>query len=156
MNNDQNNQNETRNEQGNANQNGDQYYNPNGQYYNPNGQYYNPNGQYYNPNNGGQFNPDSFFNPYQRQDSCGKTAQTFGIVALVGILFCWPLAIIFGALAMSNAKRSAAALRYECPEAKTGRIMGLIGLILGIAQAAIVVLAYILLFFGIIPLAGLL
>ena len=144
MNNDHN------NDRQNENNNQDQYYNPNGQYYNPNGQYYNPNGQYYNPNNGGQFNPDSFFNPYQNNDTCGKTAQTFGIISLIGILFCQILAIIFGALAMSNAKKSVAMRGYECPEAKSGRIMGLIGLIAGIGQMALTFLVYVLIFLGVL------
>ena len=135
--------------------NNGQYYNPNGQYYNPNGQYYNQgnNGQYYNPNgqyyngqgnphgnpyaNGGQFHPDSFFYPPQQTDASGKTAQTFGIIALIGLLFCQILSIVFGALALSNAKRSVMTVGYECPEAKGGRVMGLIGLILGIVQVVV-------------------
>ena len=139
MNNDQNNNRQ------NENNDQDQYYNPNGQYYNPNGQYYNP-----NHNNGGQFNPDSFFNPYQNNDSCGKTAQTFGIVSLVCIFFCQILAIVFGALAMSNAKKSVLLRGYECPEAKSGRVMGLIGLIAGIGQMLLTFLLYALIFIGVL------
>ena len=158
MNNDQNNQNGSNNDQNrwdrqngqNQNQNG-QYYNPNGQYYNPNGQYYNPNGQYYNggyqnnPYGGnGQFNPDSFFHPPVQANSNGKTAQTFGIVALVGLLFCTILSIVFGALAISNAKKSVAMTGYLSPEAKSGRIMGWIGLVGGIVSIAISIFSSIL------------
>ncbi len=153
-NNDYNSNNNTEQESNGQNQqnggNG-QYYDPNGQYYNPNGQYYNPNGQYYHPGgNPGQFHPDSFFYPPQQTDACGKTAQTFGIIALVSLLFCQILSIIFGALAMSNAKKSVAALGFECSEAKNGRVMGLVGLIVGIVQIAAVVLVYILVFLGLL------
>lgn len=121
----------------------DYSFGPNGQ--NPNqgwqyGNQYNPNG--YPPNNGYGFYP-----PIQNQpDNAAKNAQTFGIVALIGLFFCQLLSIIFGAMAMSNAKKSAIALGHECSEARTGRICGLVGLILGIGSIVLAVFGYILFF----------
>lgn len=99
----------------------------------------------------------SFYQPPQgnfyRQppyiDQYASSSQTFGIIALVGLFFCQILSIIFGAIAMSRAKKSEQALGYECSEAKTGRICGLIGLIFGIIAVVITVL-YLIFFFAVI------
>ncbi len=72
--------------------------------------------------------------PQQPQDPSGSSAQLFGVLALVSIFLCIGLPIIFGAIAMHNAKRSFLELGVESSQAKAGRICGLIGLIIGIVS----------------------
>ena len=112
-------------------------FDPNGQGPNQSWQY----GNQYNPNGYGHYPPI-----YDQPDSAAKNAQIFGIVSLIGLFFCQILSILFGAMAMSNAKKSAITLGRECSEAKTGRICGLVGLILGIGSIVLTVFGYILFF----------
>ena len=79
--------------------------------------------------------------------SKASNAQTFGIIALIGLFVGTILSIIFGILAMSSAKKSTQLLGYELPEAKTGRVMGLVSLILalvGVVLAIFAILFYII------------
>lgn len=92
-------------------------------------------------------NPDpnaSFYCPqgvYQPPvpDPKGSSAQTLGIIALIALLFCQIVSIVCGAIAMSRAKASRNLLQYETQAAKTGRICGLIGLILGIVSTVLAI-----------------
>lgn len=79
--------------------------------------------------------------PVQQPDPKGQSAQTMGIIALVGLFFCQIVSIVCGFLAMNNAKASFQMLGYESGPAKTGKICGMIGLILG-ALSVVISLLY--------------
>lgn len=83
------------------------------------------NGQFY-----GQQTP--LINNTAHANKEASTAQTLGIVGLVVSLICCALAgIILGILAISRAGKAKNLLGYESPEAKTGRICGIVAIILG-------------------------
>ena len=73
------------------------------------------------------------FEPTQMQGNAkAKNAQTLGIVALVLSVVCCPLAgIILGIIALSAAKTSRTLLRFEAPAAKSGRVCGILAIVLG-------------------------
>ena len=122
--------------------------------------------QYYGPYYGGyqqggyqqgNYQQGGFFgNPFDPRmvdaQSKARSAQTFGIVALVGLFTLQILSIIFGILAMQSAKKSRMLLGYELPEAKTGRILGLVSLIISIVSIALTILVCIFYFFFILAL----
>ena len=56
-------------------------------------------------------------------------AQMLGVIALIGLALSGVLGIIFGILAISSANRSRTLVGFDLPEAKHGRIFGMIGLI---------------------------
>ncbi|MBQ9098362.1 MAG: hypothetical protein IJY50_02935 [Clostridia bacterium] len=92
-------------------------------------------------NNGyGQGPQSPFYQPPRPVDDHAKNAQVFGIVAVIGLFVFQVLSIVFGAMAMSQAKQSRKALGYECSEAHTGRICGTVGLIIGIISCVAIVL----------------
>ena len=151
MNDNYNNQNEQQDQQAQQNQQKQQYgyqygtrgYYPYGQ--NPYGQQpYTPYGQNY-----GQ-SPYGFPPVYQPvdpvHDSYGRNCHTMGLLSIVCIFTMLILSVIFGALALNYAKKSRLLLGYETPEVKSGRIMGMVGLIAGCAIIGIVVLFYLIVF----------
>ena len=87
-----------------------------------------------NHNNSPQFTPPpqpSGSNPYGETPP-NNNAFVMGIVSLVASFFCAPFNIIFGFIAVAQANK-AAKLGHETSSTKNGRIMGIIGIILGIA-----------------------
>ncbi|MBR6726786.1 MAG: hypothetical protein IKM08_01205 [Clostridia bacterium] len=70
-------------------------------------------------------------NPYMAE-AAGKaaTAKTYGIIALVGLFVMTILTIIFGILAITTANQSKRLIGYELPDAKSGRTMGTVSLII--------------------------
>ena len=68
----------------------------------------------------------------------------------MGLFICQLLSVIFGALALHNAKKSRIALGTECTEARNGRIFGMIGLIIGSIQIGLIVLGVIVLIVALI------
>ena len=138
MNNDYNNHTEQSSEQPN-NQSGYQYGNPGQNSYgqNPYGQ--NPYGQ------------PPYSHPSQPiASNNAKNCFTMGLLSIVCIFVMQILSIIFGALALNYAKKSKIEMGYECPDAKNGRLMGLIGLIIGSILTGLVVLAYLILFISLL------
>ena len=114
MDNNQNNYNDQNNNQ-------NSWSDPNAQ----NGGWQYTNGQFY-----GQQIP--FINNTAHANKTASSAQTLGIVGLVISLICCPLVgIILGILAISRASNAKNLLGYESPEAKTGRICGIVAIILG-------------------------
>ena len=70
--------------------------------------------------------------PQTPNDPSANTSQTLGIVGLLVSFFCCGLAgIIMGIIACSKAKASAMTLGFEVPEARTGRVCGIIAIVLG-------------------------
>ncbi len=70
--------------------------------------------------------------PQTPNDPSANTAQTLGIVGLLISFFCCGLVgIIMGIIACSKAKMSRMALGFEVPEARTGRICGIIAIVFG-------------------------
>ena len=138
MNNDYNNHTEQSNEQPN-NQSGYQYGNPGQNSYgqNPYGQ--NPYGQ-----------PPYSYPSQPIASNNAKNCFTMGLLSIVCIFVMQILSIIFGALALNYAKKSKIEMGYECPDAKNGRLMGLIGLIIGSILTGLVVLAYLILFISLL------
>ena len=104
---------------------------------NQNGQY-GANGQ--SPyGNGGNFYREQGYGPqgYNQQppywnapDPRGESAQTLGIVSIICAVFCAIAGLIIGIIAMNRAKESQVMLQYETSAAKTGRICGLVGVII--------------------------
>ena len=142
FNNEQNNQNEQNN------RNHSQWNDPQS-----NNQWNGQQGGQWNGQQGGQWNGQQGGNPWgynqngyvppitntpfdqQKPQKDSSTAQTLGIVGLILALICSPLVgIILGIMAITRAKSSSQLLGYELPEAKTGRICGIIAIIAAIAN----------------------
>ena len=97
------------------------------------------------PNN---YSYDPNYAPAPTSDSNASTSMILGIIALVanfvGVGGLIP--IILGALAMSFSKKSVEALGFECSNAKTGRICGMIGLIISIVGLVLAIVGLLLYF----------
>lgn len=117
------------------------YGNPYGQQGNP---YNNPYGQQGNPygNPYGGYRPPVYFQT--APDDNARTCHTMGLLAVIFIFVAWFFSIIFGAIALSYAKKSFNALGYECTEMKNGRTMGKIGLIVGSVLTGLFVFIYLI------------
>ena len=148
MNNDHNTPNEHQNQQntqygyqyGNAGQPGQNPYGAYGQG-NPYGQ--NPYGQ--NPY--GQYPYGQYPYGYPQQPVTNNNAKncfTMGLLSVVFIFLMQILSIVFGALALNYAKKAQNEMGYECPDVKNGRLMGLIGLIVGSIITGIVIFVILL------------
>ena len=91
--------------------------------------------RYQSPENGGYTipgNPD-LSGGRPPQDTDGSTARTLGIVGLfVTICLCQIAGIVMGVIGYSKAKRSAQTLGYETSDAATGRVLGILNIVLGI------------------------
>ena len=75
--------------------------------------------------------------PQTPNDPNANSAQTLGIVGLIVSIVCCALAgLIMGIIACSKAKTSRMTLGYEVPEARTGRICGIIAIVLGALSMA--------------------
>ena len=71
--------------------------------------------------------------PQTPNDPVANSAQTLGIVGLIVSIVCCALAgLILGIIAVSKAKMSRLTLGYEVPEARTGRICGIIAIVISI------------------------
>ena len=104
--------------------------------------------QQYQPQQYNQYQPQQYNQPQYgaavedpAERSLSKSILIFGILALA---FCCTfylafLGIVFGAIAMSKAKKYAAAYPLT-GRAKTGKILGTVGLILGIVLTVILLL----------------
>lgn len=69
--------------------------------------------------------------PPSPNDPNANSAQTLGIVGLIVSIVCCALAgLIMGIIACSKAKTSRMTLGYEAPEARTGRICGIIAIVM--------------------------
>ena len=67
-----------------------------------------------------------------QRDADGSTAKTLGIVGLIVNFCCCQLAgIIIGIIGYSKANRSIKNLGYETSDASTGRVLGIINIVLG-------------------------
>lgn len=122
---------------------GNPYGNPYGAQGNPYGTQGNPYGNPY----GAQGNPYGYRPPIHFQmgpDDNARSCHTMGLLAVIFLFFSQILSIIFGAIALNYAKKSFNALGYECPEMKSGRTMGKVGLIVGSILTGLVVLFYII------------
>ncbi|MBQ8358284.1 MAG: DUF4190 domain-containing protein [Clostridia bacterium] len=98
--------------------------------------------------NRGSYGQPPFYNPYTAiSDPHGSSAQTFGIIAVVSLVFCQIVSLVLGILAVRRAKDSRTMLQFETGAAKTGRICGWIGIILGAISIAAALLYILLIFF---------
>ena len=164
MNNDYDHQNEQQNQQNQQEQQKQQYgYQYGAQGYPPHGQGPYGQGPYgqgpYNQNPYGQ-NPYGYYgqNPYGYppiyqqpvSDSNAKNCHMMGLLSIVCLFVMQILSIVFGALALNYAKKSKMEMGYECADAKNGRLMGMIGLIIGSILTGLVVLAYLILFISLL------
>ncbi len=62
-----------------------------------------------------------------------STAQTLGIVGLImSVVCCALIGVVLGILAINRASNAKNLLGYETSEAKTGRICGIIAIVLGV------------------------
>lgn len=91
--------------------------------------------QYYTPP---AYGPNSY-----KAIKDASSAQTLGIVGLIVSLVCCPLiGIILGIIAISRAKSASMALGYVPTEAKTGRICGIIAIVLGVLSFLLALALY--------------
>ena len=90
--------------------------------------------------------PPIYQQPFAGPDTNAKNAHTMGLLSVILLFFIPLLSIIFGALAMSYAKKSAAAVGYECSEAQSGRKMGMVGLIVSIVFMVLAFFIYLIYF----------
>ena len=68
-----------------------------------------------------------------RQDTDGATSRTLGIVGIfVTLCLCQIAGIVIGIIGYGKAKRSAQTLGYETSDAATGRVLGIVNIVLGI------------------------
>ena len=120
----------------------DPYGNPYGTQGNPYGAQGNPYGTQGNPY-GAPYNgfPPIFYQA--GPDDNARSCHTMGLLSVIFLFISQILSIIFGALALSYAKKSYRALGYECPEMKSGRTMGKVGLIIGSILTGFMLLIYI-------------
>lgn len=92
--------------------------------------------------------------PQTPNDPTANSAQTLGIVGLIISIMCCGIAgLILGLLAVSKSKMSRLSLGFEVPEARTGRVCGVIAIVLSIIRIitwGIIIILYIL---GIVALA---
>lgn len=66
-------------------------------------------------------------------DSDGSTSKTLGIIGLIVTLCsCQIAGIVLGIIGLAKAKRSKQNLGFETPEAATGRVLGIVNIVLGI------------------------
>lgn len=90
-------------------------------------------------NNGWSYDNGQFYTPVPPIDNnamqanqTASSSQTLGIVGLIVSLICCPLiGIILGIIAISKASTAKNMLGYEPSEAKTGRVCGIIAIVLG-------------------------
>ena len=116
------------------------YGNPYGTQGNPYGNPYGAQGDPY-----GAYRPPIYFQA--GPDDNARSCHTMGLLSVIFLFFSQILSIIFGAIALNYAKKSFQALGYECPEMKSGRTMGKVGLIVGsilTGLSLVIVLIYII------------
>jgi len=90
-------------------------------------------------NSGWSYQNDQFYKPVTPIDNNAieankhaSSSQTLGIVALIVSLVCCPLVgIILGIIAISKASKAKNLIGEEPSEARTGRICGIIAIVLG-------------------------
>ena len=107
-------------------------------YGNPYGTQGNPYGNQYNPY--GDYRPPIYFQAGPDNDA--RSCHTMGLLSVIFIFVSHILSIIFGAIALNYAKKSFHTLGYECPEMKSGRTMGKVGLIVGSILTGLTILIY--------------
>ena len=75
--------------------------------------------------------------PQTPNDPNANSAQTLGIVGLIVSIVCCALAgVIMGIIACGKAKTSRMTLGFEVPEARTGRICGILAIVFGALSMA--------------------
>ena len=85
--------------------------------------------------------------PQTPEDPSANTARTLGIIGLIVSIFgcCGvPAGLVLGIIALVKAKRSCATLGFEVPEARTGRICGLLAIIFTVVALVICLIINIL------------
>lgn len=84
--------------------------------------------------------------PPTPNDPSANSAQTLGIIGLIVSLVCCRIAgIVLGILAINKAKSSRMRFGYELPEARTGRICGILAIIFA-AVALVCIVIYIIIY----------
>ena len=69
----------------------------------------------------------------QQRDNDGSLSKTLGIIGLIVTLCsCQVAGIVLGIIGLSKAKRSKQTLGFETTEAATGRVLGIVNIVLGI------------------------
>ena len=85
--------------------------------------------------------------PPTPNDASANSAQTLGIVGLIVSIICCQIAgLILGIIAVSKAKMSRLTLGYEVPAARTGRICGIIAIVISILFMVGTLIYYIIYF----------
>lgn len=94
----------------------------------------------YNHNNFNGYGNDNFYVQGEpdgvtlRAAKLASSAKTMGIISLVISIFCCPLvSLIMGFIAIARARTARVMLGGDLPEGKTGRICGIIAVVLSVA-----------------------
>ncbi len=94
-----------------------------------------------NQNNGWSYGNTPFYNQppmddvSMRASKLAASSKTLGILGIVLSIICCPLVgLILGIMAANRAKTAKMMLGYDLPEAKTGRICGIIAILICIAS----------------------
>ena len=84
----------------------------------------------YTPPTGNGIFPNQMGQP--RRDEDGATAKTLGIVGIfVTLCFCQLAGIILGIIGYSKARASFRNMGFETSDAATGRVLGIVNIVLG-------------------------
>ena len=96
-------------------------------------------------NNYSQYSPptgNSIYPDRPPLDTEGSTSKILGFVGLfVTLCFCQIAGIVLGIIGLSKARASARNLGFETSDAATGRVLGIVNIVLGILYI-LVIIAY--------------
>ena len=94
--------------------------------------------QYTPPTGNGIFPDHMGQQPVRDQD--GSTSKTLGFVGLfVTLCFCEIAGIILGIIGLTKARSSARTLGFETSDAATGRVLGIVNIVLGILRILVTI-----------------
>lgn len=100
----------------------------------PQGTWQQPQGAWQQNQSGWQQPNAPYYPPAQapNESNDASTSKTLGIVGLILALVCCPLAgLILGILACTRAKRAKQTMGFEPPDAATGRVCGIVAIVVG-------------------------
>jgi len=102
----------------------------------------------YNQNNFNRYDNSNYYGDSMsdgvamRASKLAASAKTQGVLGLILSIFCCPIvALILGILAVSRAKTAKVMLGGDLPEGKTGRVCGIIAIVLSLAWIAFFIFA---------------
>lgn len=96
----------------------------------------------FNSYNSGYYGDSMSDGVMMRAGKLAASAKTQGILGLILSIFCCPIvALILGAMAIGRAKTARVMVGGDLPEGKTGRICGIIAIVLSLAWIAFFIFA---------------